>query len=144
MIRSGKKIRGLALVGLVPFLVWACDSTGPKGPMGPGNLAITLLSPNGPEGSAVLEITGGADLSFVSTTGGEVFFEHSAGSSRVIVVMDDPGEINFRVGTEDVGVIPSVDVVQVAGGEDQLRLSLSGYEVLIEGEKDASSSGQRE
>ena len=96
----------------------------------------------GPEGSAVFELTGGADLSVTSSTGGEVFYEHSAGSSRVVIVMDDPGQISFRVETGDVGVVPTVDVIQVADGQDQLRSSLSGYEVIVEGEKSTSAAEQ--
>ncbi len=141
-MRVGNKIRGVALLGWVPLLVWACDSTGPDGPKGPGNLSVTMLSPNGVEGSAVFEITGGADLSFTSSQGGEVFYEHVPGSSRVVVILDDPGEINFRVGTTDVAAIPDVSVLQVADGEDQLRPSLSGYEVIVEGEEFPSAPGQ--
>ena len=117
------------------FVAGACDSTGPDGPKGPGALTATLVSPNGAEASAVFEFTGGVDLSFVSVVGGEAFYQHSGGSSRVVVVLDDPGEIQFRVGTADVGEIPQVTVIQVADGNNDLRPSVSGYEIRVEGEK---------
>jgi hypothetical protein len=129
-----RSIHQTALLGILAVALGACDSTGPAGPKGPGTLTATLVSPNGAEGSAVFEITGGIDLGFVITTGGEVFHQHSGGTSRVVVILDDPGEIRFRVGTEDVAEIPQVAVIQVADGENHLRPSLSGYEVRVEGE----------
>lgn len=136
--RTGKTVVALVLLGLV---LGACDSTGPEGPKGPGALVATLVSPNGNEASAVFEITGGIDLSFVSTVGGEAFYQHSGGSSRVVVVLDDPGEIQFRVGAEDVGELPQISVIQVADGDNHLRSSVSGYEVRVEGEEYPSGQG---
>jgi len=130
------------VLGLLLLASGACDSTGPDGPQGPGALMATLISPNGAEASAVFELTGGIDLSFVSTVGGEAFYQHSGGSSRIVVVLDDPGEIQFRVGTEDVGELPEVTVIQVADGANNLRASVSGYEVRVEGEKYSPGPGQ--
>ena len=120
---------GILLTGI------GCDSTGPGGPKGPGQITVTLSSPNGSEASAVFEITGGTDLGFVSAEGGETFHQHSLGSSRVVVILDEPGVIEFRVGTEDVGDLPAVQVIQVADGQNQLRSSVLGYEIHLEGQK---------
>ncbi len=138
-----KTVRGLALLFAGLLVTTACDSTGPEGPKGPGWITATLVSPNGIEASAVFEISGGTDLSHASSDGGETFYQHSGGSSRVVVVLDDPGVIQFQVGTEDVGELPSVRVIQVADGENELRSSLSGYQVQVEGTEYSSSAGGR-
>jgi hypothetical protein len=110
--------------------------------MGPGFLLATLVSPLGNEASAVFELTGGVGLGTVSAPGGQVFYEHFGGSTRIIVVLNDPGEVRFRVRTEDVGQPPEVSVIQVADGENRLRTSLSGYTVRLTREEDLSGGGQ--
>ena len=74
--------------------------------------------------------------------GGQVFYEHTLNSSRIVVVMDDPGEVRFQVRTENVGHLPDVTVIQVGSGENELRSSLSGYRVLLTREKDPSKQGR--
>jgi hypothetical protein len=76
-------------------------------------------------------MTGGTELGEITTTGGEVYFHHAGGSSKVIVLLDTPGSIRFRVETQEVADLPSVAVDQVADGEDELRTSVSGYQVQI-------------
>jgi hypothetical protein len=115
------------------FLAFAScdDDLGPAGPEGPGILAVDLLSPFGSEGSAVFQVTGGASLGAVTVSGGEVYHEHGLEGSRVVVVLDAPGAIRFRVATSDLGDLPTVTVIQVADGNDQLRDFLSGYTVEV-------------
>lgn len=132
---------GLALLGALLLGVAGCDSTGPGEEKGPGQITATLVSPHGSEASAVFELTGGTGLSFVSSDDGETFYQHSGGSSRVVVVLYDPGVIRFQVETEDVGNLPSVQVIQVASGDNQLRPSLSGYDVHLEGTKYSARGG---
>ena len=141
MIIAKRMMFRAAVLGLLAFTVGACDSLGPDGPKGPGSLLATLVSPNGTEASAVFELTGGIGLGTVSPVGGEVFYQHFGGSSRVVVVMDEPGEVQFQVRTEDIGQLPEAVVIQVAGGDDQLRPSLSGYSVLFAREEDPSLGG---
>jgi hypothetical protein len=45
--------------------------------------------------------------------------------------MDEPGEIEFLIETDDVGRVPDIVPVQVADGQNDLRASLSGYEVVV-------------
>lgn len=135
--RLGLPLLGLFLSGLV-----GCDVLGPDDQGGPGVFTLTLLSPYGEEGSAVFELTGGEGLGTVSPVGGEVFYRHGNGITKVVVVLDDPGEVRFRVRTEDVREDPTVRVVQVADGEDQLRPATSGYSVQLEKERDASRGGR--
>jgi len=90
----------------------------------------------------VFELTGGVGLGTVSLVGGEVFYQHFGGSTRIVVVMDEPGEVRFQVRTENVGHLPDVTVIQVAGAENELRTSLSGYSVQFTREEDSSKKGR--
>jgi hypothetical protein len=109
----------------------ACADSGPSGPSGPGSFRANLVSPNGSEGAALFQVTGGSGLGDVTVTTGDVFYDHSAGATRIIVLLDDPGQIGFQIRTEDVGVLPTVAVTQVADGDDELRESLTGYDVQL-------------
>ena len=120
---------------IFPFALAAlgCNDLGPSGPEGPGSINVTLSSPNGAEGSAVFEMTGGTGLGVVTSFGGEVYhnYNYGTGITRVVVIMDVPGNVQFKVRTSDVGDLPAVTVLQVADGDDQLRPSLGGYEVEV-------------
>ena len=142
MIKTRAVVIRAAALGFTLLGVGACDLLGPDGPRGPGDLFATMISPNGDEGSAVFELTGGIQLGTVSPIDGEVLYEHSGGSTRVAVIMDEPGEVRFQVRTENVGHLPEVTVIQVANGENQLRTSLSGYTVELTWEKDSSKKGR--
>ena len=52
----------LGLLILLFLGLGACDSLGPEDKGGPGSLTVSLLSPNGAEGSAVFELIGGMGL----------------------------------------------------------------------------------
>ncbi len=142
-VKSRRSQKATILFGLIVLGVGGCDSLGPDGRGGPGTFTVTLVSPHGNEGSAVFELVGGIGLGTVSPVGGEVFYQHFGGSTRVVVVMDDPGEVGFRLRTEEVRENPEVSLLQVASGEDELRSSLSGYTIRIEGERDPSAKGGR-
>ena len=132
----------IGLVALIPLVLGACDSLGPEDKGGPGALTVTLLSPHGDEGSAVFELVGGVGLSTVSPVGGEVFYQHFGGSSRIVGVMDEAGEVRFQVRTDDVQELPAVEILQVAGGDNQLRGSLAGYSVEFSADRDSSKKGR--
>lgn len=147
---NSKEIRNLMVRRVVPRLVllvpvlWvgACDFLGPDDPSGPGTFVGTVYSPNGAEGSAILELTGGVGLGTVSPVGGEVLYEHLAQSTRIVVVLDDPGEIQFQLQTDDISVLPTVTVIQVADGANEVRPSVAEYSVSFSREKDSSEMGR--
>ena len=138
---SLRVVRGL--IGLFLIVgVGACDVLGPDDPKGPGSFEVRVLSPNGSEGAAVIELTGGVGLGTVSPTGGEVLYEHGPASTMIAIVLDEPGEILFQVRTENVGELPEARVLQVSDPTNQLRPSVSGYEVSFTFEKDSSKKGR--
>ncbi|MFC1639609.1 hypothetical protein ACFL3B_02460 [Gemmatimonadota bacterium] len=106
-----------------------CDLLGLSGPSGPGELHANVVSPNALDGAAVLEITGGLGLGSIASDDGEVFYQHDGGTTRLVVVLDNPGLITFRVRVDDVAELPSATVTQVSDGNNELRSSLSGYEI---------------
>ena len=106
----------------------ACDIFSP-GPSGPGELQASLMSPNATEGAAVLEVTGGVGLGSVTTDHGQAFYQADGGTTRIVIILDDPGQITFQIRVRDVAELPSVTVVQVADGSNELRTSLAGYDV---------------
>lgn len=120
----------LLVVGVVAFT--SCDFGIFGGPSGPGLFDVTLTSPYGPDGAAVMDLTGGVGLGVVAVGLGESFYEHSGNTTRAVVVLATPGPIHFTVRTEDVGKLPTVTLVQVADGQNQLREDLSAYDVTIE------------
>ena len=133
-------LAGIVVCGLVVTLA-GCDLFGPDGPNGPGWLQADLVSPNGPESAVVLELVGGRDLSSLALEGGEIFSEQDGNILRVVAVMDDPGSIRVEIRTEDVAKLPSVAVIQVADGENELRASLEGYEVSFTKVPDGQGGG---
>jgi len=127
----------LAAVG-----VMSCDSE-PSGPTGSGTFLVTVTSPNGPEGAAVLSLSGGIGLGEVASTAGDVFVERGADAIRIVVILDQPGQIRFTASSDDVGTPPSVVLLQVADGDNHLRESLGGYDVEVAGRTDASPTASR-
>jgi hypothetical protein len=91
----------------------------------------------------VLELTGGVGLGEVTTALGEAFYEHDDGTTRVVIILDEPGPIEFTVRSDDVGARPSVTLVQVADAANYLRTDLSGYWVELERNEGVTASGQR-
>lgn len=138
-LRSHGKI---LLLGLLTMACPACQDLGPPTPKGPGAIHVDLESPNGAEGSAVFQISGGTGLGVVSSFGGEVFYDHNYGTevTLVVVVMDVPGEIQFKIRTANVRDLPTVSLLQVADGNDVLRGSLEGYQVEAVRVEDGGSS----
>jgi len=130
--------RILVLVAVVAVFT-SCDFGIFGGPSGPGLFDVTLTSPYGPDGAAVLELTGGVGLGVVAVDLGQSFYEHDGSTTRAVVVLAVPGPIHFTVRAEDIGKIPTVTLVQVAGADNELRQDLSAYDVSVERIEDITS-----
>jgi hypothetical protein len=92
----------------------------------------SVISPNGPEGAAVLELDG-TFPEVVAPSGTQIFTHTSGGVTRVVLVLTNPGTLEFTVTLDDVGEAPDVRVIEVADGSNGLRASLSGYHVEFAG-----------
>jgi hypothetical protein len=106
-----------------------CDVLGLSGPSGPGELHANILNPSGAvDGAAVLELTGPTGQGSITTNNGDVFFQRDGNTTRVVLILDDPGLLTFQLKVDDVSDLPAVTIVQVADGNNELRTSVSEYE----------------
>jgi hypothetical protein len=142
MLRLQRTVFPLCAGALLLLALSSCDLLGPSNSDGPGFLDIELASPHGPEGAALFELEGVEGLSGISSQGAWVFYQEQGESLRVAVILNDPGTIRFRVGTASVKRIPEVTILQVSGGDDSLRASLSGHRVTVSAERESRKGGQ--
>jgi hypothetical protein len=119
----------LLCVMLTVVLLSACKDAGTD-PKGGGEFVATLVSPNPAESAAVIELSG-SGIAEVSARGGQVFTEQAGSTTRVVVILDTPGRIQFGVRVAPGNNVPAGTVLEVADSNDQLRTSLSGYSVEI-------------
>ena len=118
---------------LAAFAVAALAFAGCEGstrPDGPGTLTAVLVSPNGAEGAAILDVVGQVD-SFDGSSDVSVYTTPTANGTRAIVVRLSPGALQMSMRVPDVSNPPAITVVEVAGGDDKLRPSVAGYRVDI-------------
>ena len=109
------------------LLFFACEST-PVAPTGPGELEAALISPHGDEGSVVLELTG-AGIGQVTAIQGQAYTLPTGSGIRVVVILNNPGEIKLSIAVDDVASVPAASVIEVADGANVLRPSTTGYSV---------------
>lgn len=147
MIRNARILIGVIAVLIVSLTMVGCDFLGLSGPSGPGELHANIISPTGAvDGAAVLELTGPTGLGSIRTGFGDVFFERDGNTTRVVIILDDPGLLTFHMRVEDVSELPEATVLQVADGNNELRASVSGYEIewmqLADSDRDFHRSAQ--
>jgi len=105
------------------LLATACDSTQPKSS---GILTAALITPNGAEGAAVIDVSGVLD-SVTATDGTQLFETPTATGKRIVLVRLTPGELSMKVNVPDVSNLPHFTVVQVADGDNKLRQLTPSY-----------------
>ncbi len=113
------------LTAALALALVACSSDG-TAPNRPGEIRAVVVSPDGDLGAAVLELGGVSDIIPV---GGRAFTERNGDVLRVVIVLDEPGQIEFRIKTADITGEPAATVVEVADGDNQVPESVSGYHV---------------
>jgi len=119
---------GLMASGVV-LLATACGDAGPKS--GPGTLTASVLSPNGAEGSAVVELFG-PGMGEVGALEGRVFSEQRGDTIRVVLIRDDDGgDLRFTVAVADTTQPFTGTVLEVAGPDDALRAAVSAYSLEV-------------
>ncbi len=123
MIRRASRI---AITALLLAVVGCGGDVGPE--LRPGLLTASLVSPNGSEGAALINVVG-AGLGFVEPAGGRAFTFSRGDTIRILLLLDTPGDLGFRISVPDVDRPPVATVVQVTDGENALRPDLSAYRV---------------
>ncbi len=122
MRKRRRWIRGAVRLALV-LAVGACDD----GPGPQRGIEFRVLSPNGAEGAALVEIVGRVDIATVTgPESGWTLARTSRDTTWVFVALRSPGELSFSLTSSDG--VPAARLLQVAGGDDQLR-ALEGYEL---------------
>ena len=119
---------GTALAVALALTVSGCTDDPVVPPGGPAEFQVTLISPNGPEGAALIEIdqTG---LRPITVLGGDAFSQQLGDVTRLVIVLTDPGQIAFLMRVDDAAVLPTAKVLEVADADDELRASVTGYRV---------------
>lgn len=113
----------LAAAGVICAL-GACDDPGPV--PGPGTLTAVVVSPNGPEGAAVVSFPS-EGVGEIGAVSGEVFSRVENGSVTVVVINEPGGDLAFSVALADTTQKPLGLVEEVAAPDDKLRSTLAGY-----------------
>jgi hypothetical protein len=135
-----RRSRGASLIGLAALtcvaavLAHACgedgsDITEPETPVS-GKLLVTLISPNGPEGAAVLE-TEDRGVLRIDSSSGQAFLGGTQRFTRVVVLLTNPGRIEVTLEVEDLNDPPQLSVVEVADGSNTLRGDLGDYSLDV-------------
>ena len=97
----------------------------------PGVLTAALVSPNGPEGAALISLVG-SGIGTVDAPAGRVFQFSQGDTTRVLLILDVPGDVIFRVSVPNLRDPPAATVTQVADGENRLRQDVSTYRVRFQ------------
>jgi len=109
----------------------ACDS----GPSGPGEFTAVVTAPSGGVGAVILQVQGQGIQGFVGAGATEVLSNPTGGEGtfRVVAVNEGTGTLQFTVRVQDRGAeLPTASVISVAGTDNQMVASVTGYRVRFE------------
>ena len=123
------RLRTLLLALLSATAAAACDRGGTDNPPG-GEYRAVLQSPNGGEGAAAIELTG-PGIESIAADAGTLHTQPSGSTTRVVLIREPAGPIQFRVTMAPGQGPPAARVVEVVDGSDQPRASLDGYHVTF-------------
>jgi len=133
-MNATRRASAFAVVLLVLTTLASCNDDPTGGDIRqPGELTASLVSPNGVEGSALLEVASGTVLDVTAVEPYVHVFRVGVNPVRIVVLRLEPGEISLRLTIDDVNHPPELRVVDVGGPDDQLRASLAGYSVSLGG-----------
>lgn len=126
------RLSSILLIAPVLLALGACDRGGGTEPPPPtgGDYNAVLQGPTNSESAALLELTG-TGIEDVQSLTASVFSNPVSGGRRVVLVRGTPGTIEFRVRVAAGSPAPTARVVELAGGDDQLRTPLTGYQVTF-------------
>ena len=122
------KNRLVIAVAAAALLLSACDNSNRPG--GGGSISAVVVSPNGDEGAAVLDVAGTVE-SFTGTDGVSVYTTPTSTGTRVVLVRLTPGTLSMKLSVQDQDQLPAISVVEVADPDDRVRPSIAGYTVEL-------------
>lgn len=116
---------------LAPLLLGmaACDLGGGTDTPPGGAYRAVLESPGGGEGAAAIELTGDGIESVRGDAG--VHSQAAGATTRVVVLREPAGTIEFTVTMARGHAPPAARVVEVVDADDRPRASLAGYRVTF-------------
>ena len=120
-----------ALACAAAVLFWACGEDATQPAPVPGDLTVRVVSPNGLEGAVVLQTVQEGIVDITSQVG-QAHHWRAGDVSRIVVLLDEPGEIRFTLSVADLNRPPRLRVVEVADPDNRLRSVLVGYVVESE------------
>ncbi len=115
----------VVVAAVLALTAGSCDS-GPTAPIA-GEVEFMIVSPNGPEGAALIELRT-TEVGLVTSSGARVFTGGTGDNTRILLVRTNPGTLSFRLTVNDVRRPAAASLLEIAGGDNQLR-ELSGYRI---------------
>ncbi len=125
------------------LLVVAAGCGEPSAPGGPGQFHITVESGNADDAAAILELSGGG-LGEITVVGGQSFSQRDGDNARVVIILDDPGTIDFSVDSDNLSQPPVVTIIEIADGNNRLRSSIAEYRTSVQPLAAVARSGSEE
>jgi hypothetical protein len=119
--------RRLVAVALLALVLATCRDAGPQVT---NPVSLHVLSPNGPEGAALVRLEGGIDRVEATATGW-LLTDVIADTTWVMVARDTPGELSFRIHVRAGGQLRDAQLIEVSGPDDTMRSQTAGYHVEI-------------
>lgn len=110
-------------------LVLAACSEGTTGPDRSAPTTVTVISPAGAEGGAVLEVIGHGVAT--SLDPGEVVSEVLGERTRILVLRREPGALRFRFAPTDGSQLGVITILEVAGPDNALRTNPNAYSTRV-------------
>jgi hypothetical protein len=108
--------RLLPLVRCALLVAVASCGSEPVGPVGPGQLRVTLHSANSDDAAAVLELSG-SGLRAAEVTGGDVFLKQVGNKTRVVKVADHNNQLRGSIADYRATITPSTVIARTGRSE---------------------------
>lgn len=116
-----------ALLAAAALLAVACESSGPGGPTA---LGLTIQSPHGAEGAALISLVGPVD-SVTRTAPGWLLAHRVADTTWVFAGLETAGILRFTVHVGGDGRLDGASLVEVSGPDDAPRADPDRYRLDI-------------
>jgi hypothetical protein len=125
----------LLLVASIAMAAVRCSSdvepAAPSSPLPvPGTVTLVVVSPNGPEGAAFIEVDAAA-VTNVMADSGSVLHAPQGERLRIAIVRGQPGTLRVHLTVRDTASALDPELVQVADPANTLRPMLAGYSVEV-------------